>query len=305
MVNCSGFMLEIKLIQLYYYVCQSYRTQLRWQVQRFSSNSFTGQISDEELLTIYLFCVAYQEKYQLKSMHRYIQQHWLDWFPTLCSYQTFVNRLNRLADCLPLLVELLQEQLLEETATNHKVLLVDSLPIITCSAKRTGKVAPTLTAKGYCNSKDLYYIGCKLHLVGARRQQALPIPQQVGLTPASVHDLTALRPILPQLQQRFILADKAYSHAPLNQQLQEQDTTIITPLKQVKGKCQLLIHFDKAHEDLFSKAVSALKQPLESFFNWLISKTDIQRASRVRSTNGLILHVFAKIAAALLPWLLL
>lgn len=299
-------MLQIKLIRLYYYVCQCYSTHLRWQVQRFSSNSFTGQITDEELLTIYLFCVVYQEKYALKSMHRYIQQHCLDWFASLCSYQTFVSRLNRLSDCLPLLVELLQEQLLSETGTNHQVLLVDSLPIITCSAKRAGKVASTLTAKGYCSSKDLYYRGCKLHLVGARRQQALPIPQHLGITPASVPDLTALRPILPQLHQRFILADKAYADGPLNQQLlQEQDTSIITPLKQVKGKSQALIHFDKAHDDLFSKAVSALKQPLESFFNWLIAKTNSQNASRIRSTKGLIFHVYAKVAAALLSWLLI
>jgi len=80
------------------------------------------------------------------------------------------------------------------------VLLVDSLPIITCSAKRAGKVAPELTAKGFCNSKNLFNMGCKLHLLGARREQALPIPQHVGLTPANVHDLTALRPLLPQLQ---------------------------------------------------------------------------------------------------------
>jgi hypothetical protein len=33
-------------------------------------------------------------------------------------------------------------------------------------------------------------------------------------------------------------------------------------------------------------------------FNWLIEKTDFQRASKVRSTKGLIVHVFGKIAAA-------
>lgn len=296
-------MLQIKLIELYYYVCQCYTTQLRWQVQRFSANCFTGQITDEELLTIYLFCVAYQEKYQLKSIHRYIQEHWLDWFPTLCRYQTFVDRLNRLSDCLPLLVELLEQQLLQETGADSQMLLVDSLPIITCSVKRAGKVAPTLTSKGYCSSKDLYYIGCKLHLLGARRKQALPIPAQVGCSPASVHDLTALRPILPQLHQRFILADKAYADGPLNQQLQKQGTGIITPIKQVKGKSQALICFDKAHDDLFSKAVSTIRQPIESFFNWLNEKTNIQNASRVRSSKGLILHIYAKLAAALISWL--
>jgi len=61
----------------------------------------------------------------------------------------------------------------------------------------------------------------------------------------------------------------------LNQQLQQQATTIITLVKQVKGKSQVLINFDKAHDNLFSKAVSVIKQPLEAFFSWLITKTHI------------------------------
>jgi len=49
---------------------------------------------------------------------------------------------------------------------------------------------------------------------------------------------------------------------------------------------------------LYSKAVSKIRQPIESLFNWLNEKTDIQRASRVRSTKGLLVPVFGKIAAA-------
>jgi len=294
-------MLQIKLIYLYYYVCQLYSTQLRWQVQRFSPNNLKGQITDEELLTIYLFCVAYQEKYQLKSMYTYIQDHWRTWFPTLPSYQTFVQRLNRLGACLPLLVERLSAQLLRERPATVQQLVVDSLPIITCSAKRAGKVAPQLTAKGYGASKDLYYIGCKLHFIGAYRNHRLPIPQQVGLTPAQVHDLAALRPVLNQFQQTTIIADKAYADQEFQRRLQqEQRTAIITPIKQVKGKAKALKQFDQAADALFSRAVSALKQPLESFFNFLQQKTQIQVASKVRSVAGLIVHTFGKVAAALL-----
>jgi len=97
-------------------------------------------------------------------------------------------------------VELLQEHLLHETGANSQVFLVDLLPIITYSAKRAGKVALELTSKGFCCCKNLFYMGCQLHLLGARRKQALPIPQHVGLTPANVYDLTVLRPLLPQLQ---------------------------------------------------------------------------------------------------------
>ena|ERR1039457_3787649 len=65
------------------------------------------------------------------------------------------------------------------------------------------------------------------------------------------------------------------------------------PLKSKKG--QLL---EDAADNLFSKAVSGIRQPIESFFNWLNEKTQIQNASKVRSSKGLMAHVWGKIAAA-------
>jgi len=50
--------------------------------------------------------------------------------------------------------------------------------------------------------------------------------------------------------------------------------------------------------DLCSRAVSRIRQPIESLINWIIEKIDIQRASKVRSTKGLLVHVFGRIAAA-------
>jgi hypothetical protein len=73
--------------------------------QRFSSNQHEGQISDEEIITIYQFCVAYEEKYKVKSIHKHISKYWKIWFPTLPSYQMFNDRLNRVAAVFPLLVE--------------------------------------------------------------------------------------------------------------------------------------------------------------------------------------------------------
>ena len=56
-----------------------------------------------------------------------------------------------------------------------------------------------------------------------------------------------------------------------------------------------LRHQDKAFNDLFSTAVSKVKQPIESLFNWLIEKIDIQGVSKVRSINGLLVHIFRRI----------
>lgn len=40
-----------------------------------------------------------------------------------------------------------------------------------------------------------------------------------------------------------------------------------TPVKQVKGESQLLRDFNKAADDLFSKAVSRIRQSIEELFN--------------------------------------
>jgi len=49
---------------------------------------------------------------------------------------------------------------------------------------------------------------------------------------------------------------------------------------------------------MYSTAVSKIRQPIEALVNWLIEKTDIQRASKVRSTKGLIVYIFSRIAVA-------
>jgi len=53
----------------------------------------------------------------------------------------------------------------------------------------------------------------------------------------------------------------------------------------IKGQTVQTREFNYAADKIFSTAVSRLGQPIESLFNWLIEKTDIQRASKVRSTK--------------------
>lgn len=70
------------------------------------------------------------------------------------------------------------------------------------------------------------------------------------------------------------------------------------PVKAVKGECQEIKNRNKAPNDLYSTAVSRIRQLIESLFNWLIEKTNIQRACKVRSIKGLLQHLFGKIVAA-------
>ncbi len=45
--------------------------------------------------------------------------------------------------------------------------------------------------------------------------------------------------------------------------------------------------------------VSKVRQPIESLFNWIHEKTNIQKASKVRSYKGLMVHIFGRLAAAM------
>ena len=73
---------------------------------------------------------------------------------------------------------------------------------------------------------------------------------------------------------------------------------MLTPVKFPKGEADCIRQREKAFRDLFGTAVSTVRQPVESFFNWINEKTKIQEAQNVRSTNGLNIHVFGKISAA-------
>jgi len=78
----------------------------------------------------------------------------------------------------------------------------------------------------------------------------------------------------------------------------EQNIQMLTPIKLVKGESDCIRQREGAYRDLFGSAVSKVRQPVESFFNWLNEKTQIQNAQKVRSTEGLAIHIFGKIAAA-------
>ncbi|WP_417913548.1 hypothetical protein [Candidatus Electronema sp. JM] len=53
-------------------------------------------------------------------------------------------------------------------------------------------------------------------------------------------------------------------------------------------------------DEMLSTNVSRIRRQIESLFNWIDEKTGIKTASKVRSTQGLLVNVYGKYAAALL-----
>lgn len=222
----------------------------------------------------------------------------LSWFPKLGTYAAFNYRLNQLCEVFAHLTEhLLTEFKPLSCSINESI--SDSLPIITCSAKRAGKVAPELTDKGYCSTKGMYYYGVKLHTLAFHNKGHLPFPEQLLLTPASENDLNVFKNAWSDIEDRTFYGDKIYLDKDFfNKLATSKNSVMLTPVKGIKNQSDWEKQFDKAANDLFSTAVSKVRQPIESLFNWFIEHTDFQRASKVRSTKGLIVHVFGKIAAA-------
>lgn len=177
--------------------------------------------------------------------------------------------------------------------------LLDSMPIITCSGKRSGQVASEIANKGYCSTKSMYYYGLKMHVLGFRRISKLPHPEQILFTPASVSDISVYKQAWAELEARVFFGDMIYSDLDFNEKMMKKhNSEMLTPVKEVKGMSDEIRRRIKAADDLFSTAVSRIRRPIEALFNWLIEKADIQKASKVRSTNGLLVHAFGRLAAA-------
>ena len=303
-VNFNKIILDIdinnkdyKLIKIYYYVCEKFEESLQFECERFSNNN-KPNLTDQELITIYLFVMHHQGIHKISRMHQFAVEYLLSWFPNLGSYQAFNNRLNRMSHVMSRLAEQLIENFKPADCSATESLL-DSMPIITCSGKRSGKVAKEITDKGYCSTKGMYYYGMKLHALGFRRIDKLPHPEQIIFTPASVNDLTLYKQAWSEMNNRIFFGDKIYNNADFFESMKQNfNSEMLTPVKAVKGTPEVLRKFDRAANDLYSRAVSKVRQPIEALFSWLIQKTDIQKASRVRSTKGLNLHVYGRLAAA-------
>ncbi|MBF0351765.1 MAG: IS982 family transposase [SAR324 cluster bacterium] len=284
---------QARLIALFVYISNHYDDYLWTYCQRLSPNA-RPEFSDPELMTVYLWGVSrgYQE---IQAIHDYTHDHLLDWFPKLPAYATYIQRLNRIAEVFVPLIHQIQQDFPRMEGV-EMIRLIDSMPIMMAKAQRSGtaKVAPELANKGYNSTKDTYYYGVKLHILAFRRQGQLPLPDYLGMTSASEADINVLKALAEDIHDTPVYADKAYINEALSQLLAQQGASLNTPVKKAKGQKDLFL-FQAA----FSTLVSQVRQPIESLFNWIQEKTGIQVASKVRSSQGLMVHVFGKIAAAM------
>ena len=281
-------LIEYKIIGLYLKICRLYNSVLQFYCERFSNNK-SVIFTDEEILTIYIMGII-EGLRTIKDIYRHAQSYWYNLFPAIPSYQAFNNRLNRLENIFPILISLYQEDLPKEIYNQSRYRIIDSMPIVMAKNNRrfNACVAPDIADEnGYCSAKRLYYYGVKLHIMASYEIGNMPIPEIVGITHAGMNDGKAYEQICYREEVKIYtkFADKAY--------MASRETNTYTPIKKEKGQN----HLDAA-DQLYSKAISTIRQPIESLNNWIQQKTGIDIASKVRSTKGLMVHVFGRLCAA-------
>ena len=100
----------------------------------------------------------------------------------------------------------------------------------------------------------MYYYGIKLHTLTLRRKGTIPFPEMIILSSAKENDLTVLkRKVADNLIHRDIFADKIYSDFSFwgNKQ-QEQEVTMLTPVKAIKGEETISTQREKAGRETYS-----------------------------------------------------
>lgn len=285
------------LISHYLYICKAYREKLCFYIERYSRYSHL-KLSDEEVMTIYLYGIM-EKRRTIKEIYDYTKKHLWDWFPDLPSYVGFVQRLNKVSHLFELLFGQVQNELICERKDLGEVVLIDSTPVILAGQGRRfkAKVAHEMASSdGYCAAKKLYYHGVKIHICAIRQEGSLPIPLFVHVTNAGEADIRVYEKILQELPSGIkIFADKAYQTEDKPIKIQDNEKVLLSPVKKKKGQKTLSFY-----QSLLSTAISSVRQPIESLFNWIIENTAIQTASKVRSTAGLVTHIAGKMTVALL-----
>jgi hypothetical protein len=283
--------MENLLIEIYLFVCHVYDTSSETCYQRLSNNR-APEFTDQELITIWFFA-HFEGCFEKKRMHQLILKYWREWFPHLPSYQTFVLRLNRLEPTFQTFGTFLSKTLATRQTPEFDH-LVDSLPVMLAQQGHSYRArgAREIADIGYCAAKKTRFHGMRLHCVAQRRVGRLPLPAQVWLCAASHHDSKAFIEQQPELLATELFGDLAYPTPEIISHLKEQHTRLIAPQKKPKG--QELTDDEK----YYNRLVRRIRQPIESLFNWIEQRTQIQRASKVRSTDALLIHCWGKLAVA-------
>lgn len=289
-----------QLIELYFRVCEVYDNHLIQHCFRHTKNGVQPKFTDCEVLTCYLFATGWEKRNGPKACHDFMSNYYGDWFPDMPSSQGFNHRLNGLAEVLPIFAQHCFDSWMQRPEyMPTKTILTDSFPVVTASGKRHPSNCAVITNKGRCATKGMWFHGVKVHLGAFEQAGTIPVPAYLIVAPASIHDKTAQEQELAEFINTTVIADKAYVDSQLEEVMKQNKSELITPPRFGRGSTQEFQQRSSSAYKLANTLVAKFRQPIETIFAWLVEAADIERASRVRSYRGLLVHIYGKIAAVI------
>jgi len=66
-----------KLIKIYSIICDRFKKDLKYTCERFSNND-KQDLTDQEIMTIYLFAVQEEHRFNIKQIHKYTCDYFRD-----------------------------------------------------------------------------------------------------------------------------------------------------------------------------------------------------------------------------------
>lgn len=95
-------------------------------------------------------------------------------------------------------------------------------------------------------------------------KKAFTTPRTNTFTEASVNALTHLKAIALIIYNHQFFEDKIYGNKEFCFDMKNNNnSTMLTSIKGIKGQTEWEKQYDIAHVDVFSKAVSTVRQPIE------------------------------------------
>lgn len=222
-----------------------------------------------------------------RSFLRYVTTHHIDLFPQMPERSWFNRTAKKLIDTQKEIHRLLLEKLRCERV-GIRIVDTNPLPVVKLHRARrcTSFEKKAEVNFGYCASKKYFYYGEKLALLTT----AEGIPTEYVLTPANVHDVTALKQHLRELRdinRKKLIGDNGYYDGELAMQLKAQHRTrLIVPDKKRHRK----------RSSIADKRLLRKRGIIERVTNQLQDHMHIDE-TRAKSHTGLITRIQSALLA--------
>lgn len=265
---------EERIIELYVRLGSAYEAVVGSKGIR--ERGFPPDLSDVEVLTIEIFS-EWQGHHEEKAMHRYIRNHWLEWFPKLPHYQNFRRQCANL--------RWIKQRIVEYLWPPSDMHVIDGVPLPLCQfarARRCRRMRED-AAYGHCAAKQMTFWGLKGYPL-MRMDGAI---HAFWTLPANEDERCVLDAVMTQIK-GLLLADKGFQ---LKEWRQEELTA---------NGLYLLVPARKNMRTLMPEAtenqLKNLRRRIETAIGQLCERYNLNRI-KARSPLAFFNAIFRKILA--------